>query len=237
MTVLYLEDEVTIGQIVRESLTSRGHRIEWFPSGAEAAEALAAADRYDVAVLDVQLPGEDGFRIAKKLRDQHPNLPIIFLTARTQAKDVVTGFSAGGDDYLRKPFSMEELLVRMENLIRLRTETGKRSGEDTLECYRIGRTTFDYREMQLRGDAGEQTLSHREAELLRYLIRHRADRQIDRRQLLRDLWGDDGFFHGRNLDVYVRKLRGYLAEEPAFKLITLRGVGYRLVLENGTTEG
>ena len=237
MRILYLEDEPTIGRIVRESLESRGHAIDWFTSAHAAAAALRDPFAYDVAVLDVQLPGDDGFAIARTLRSVHPRLPILFLTARTAAADVIAGFSAGGNDYIRKPFSMEELLVRMENLIRLRAESGADPGREEPETYRIGRTTFDYRGLRLEGRAGDQQLSHREAELLRYLLRHRADRQIDRKQLLRDLWGDDGFFHSRNLDVYVRKLRSYLAAEPAFELITLRGVGYRLVLGGGTTEG
>ena len=237
MNILYLEDEPTIGRIVSESLASRGHKVDWYSSGREASEQLRDPHGYDVAVLDVQLPGDDGYTIARTLRAAYPNLPILFLTARIAANDVITGFSSGGDDYIRKPFSMEELLVRMENLIRLRAEGGAAAASDDLQSFRIGRTTFDYRGLRLTGPNGDQNLSHREAELLRYLILHRADRQIGRKQLLRDLWGDDGFFHGRNLDVYVRKLRSYLAEEPAFQLITLRGVGYRLVIGDGTTEG
>ena len=237
MTVLYLEDELTIGQIVRESLTTRGHRIDWFTSGSEASEALTDASTYDVAVLDVQLPGDDGFQIAGSLRERNPNLPIIFLTARTLAKDVVKGFSVGGDDYLRKPFSMEELIVRMENLVRLRATAAAPPIAVDQATYRIGAFTFDYRALRLSGPRTELNLSHREAELLRYLLHHRHERHIERKTLLRDLWGDDGFFHSRNLDVYVRKIRSYLAEEPAFDLITLRGVGYRLVLDDGTTEG
>lgn len=237
MRVLYLEDEPVLGKIVKESLEQRECTIAWFKSADAATAALADASAFDVAVLDVQLPGRSGFEVGKELRIACPDLPIIYLTARVEAKDAVAGFAAGGDDYVRKPFSMEELLVRMQNLVALR------SREDLVpalvpqelgpppDVLLIGRTRFDYRNLQL----GEHRLSHREAELLRYLLRHRHRDVIERRELLLTLWGDDGFFHSRNLDVYISKLRTYLVTEPRISIITLRGVGYRCILASDTT--
>ena len=239
MKVLYLEDEKVIGRIVKESLESRGCRIDWFASGTAARAALEGAGAYDIAVLDVQLPGESGFVLGKGLRQRFPALPILFLTARVEAKDAVAGFAAGGNDYLRKPFSMEELLVRMRNLVEMRSGNGfspALPAQRATEMYVLGSLRFDYQALTLRGPRTQITLSHREAELLRYLLDHRHLDQIDRRNILQDLWGDDGFFHSRNLDVYIRKLRQHLAADKTVQILTLRGVGYRLLLPPHATE-
>ena len=224
--ILYVEDEALLGKIVKESLESRGLRIEWYQEGTPALRA-AGRQEFDLAVLDVMLPGDDGFTIGKRLREEHPGLPIIYLTAKSQAKDVLTGFQSGGNDYLRKPFSMEELLVRIENLIRLTRGRKTAAGEDDIA---FGRFRFypDRLELQLDG-APYQTLSHREGELLQLFVSS-LGQTIERRQILKEVWGDDGFFNSRNLDVYVRKLRGYLAADEAVRIITLRGVGYRVVV-------
>ena len=248
MKVLYLEDESLLGRIVKESLESRDCEIDWFVDGKQARKALANAEDYDIAVLDVQLPGEDGFTIGNRLRKEFPHLPILYLTARTQAKDVLSGFEAGGNDYVRKPFSMEELLVRMRNLVRMREGTASstspapapiaigapRSSQE--EFYSFGRFTFDYPNLRLTfqpasGPPQEHSLSHREAELLRLFLRARGQSVIERKTILLELWHDDGFFNSRNLDVYVRKLRSMLEDDPAVRILTLRGVGYRFVVE------
>ncbi len=225
MKVLYLEDERVLGRIVKESLESRGHAIEWFTSGENGREALDRAGDFAIAVLDVQLPGEDGFTIGARLRKRFLDLPILYLTARVQARDVVAGFAAGGNDYVRKPFSMEELLVRMGELI-VRSANAYIAPASPPDAVALGRLTFDYRRLRL----GDQAISHREAELLRYLLLHRERDVIDRRELLLELWGDDGFFHSRNLDVYIRKLRKRLEKAPDVRILTLRGVGFRLLL-------
>lgn len=244
MKVLYLEDESLLGRIVKESLESRDCEIDWFIDGKQARKALANAGAYDIAVLDVQLPGEDGFTIGNRLRKEFPNLPILYLTARTQAKDVLSGFEAGGNDYVRKPFSMEELLVRMRNLVSMREGAASstspapaaapRSSQE--EFYSFGRFTFDYPNLRLTfqpasGPPKEHSLSHREAELLRLFLRARGQSVIERKTILLELWHDDGFFNSRNLDVYVRKLRSMLEDDPAVRILTLRGVGYRFVVE------
>jgi DNA-binding response OmpR family regulator len=225
MRVLYLEDEAVLGRIVKESLESRGCYLDWYTSGRAAERALRSAGKYDIAVLDVQLPGQDGFTIGKRLRERFPHLPILYLTARLTAKDAVTGFASGGNDYVRKPFSMEELLVRMERLIDSNSPASPAPAPPP-EVFRLGRLSFDYRNLRL----GSNELSHREAELLRYLLANRHRDVIERRAILLELWGDDGFFHSRNLDVYIRKLRKHLQATPDVQILTLRGVGYRLIV-------
>jgi DNA-binding response OmpR family regulator len=246
MKVLYLEDENLLGRIVKESLESRECEIDWFTDGHAAKPALEAADKYDIAVLDVQLPGEDGFTIGQRLRESFPTLPILYLTARVQAKDVLTGFEAGGNDYVRKPFSMEELLVRMQNLVSMRKGEATADQPNNApaaapekpftETYEFGQFTFDYPNLRLHfhpesGEVKTHQLSHREAELLRLFVRLRGQSVIQRHRILLDLWHDDGFFNSRNLDVYVRKLRSMLEDDPRVRIITLRGVGYRFVVE------
>jgi DNA-binding response OmpR family regulator len=234
--VLYLEDETLLARIVKESLESRDCDIDWFTDGKSAAKALGVAGDYDIAVLDVQMPGEDGFTIGKRLHQQFPRLPILYLTARTQAKDVLAGFDAGGNDYVRKPFSMEELLVRMKNLVSLRegddSSTKPAPAAAPSETYEFGYFTFDYPNLRLHlRDEKTHELSHREAELLRLFVRAQGQTIIDRKHILLELWHDDGFFNSRNLDVYVRKLRAMLEGDPQVRIITLRGVGYRFVVE------
>ena len=239
MKVLYVEDEALLGRIVKESLESRGLEIDWFTDAEAAKGAVAGASVYDIAVLDVQLPGEDGFSIGKRLRAAHPKLPILYLTARVQAKDALTGFESGGNDYVRKPFSMEELLVRMQNLVALSQQIDP--AVDTLagvsvdgDTYRFGRFTFEYNNLRLtfHGEpAKTHSLSHREAELLRLFLQSHGEEVIERKSILLEIWHDDGFFNSRNLDVYVRKLRSLLEDDPRVRILTLRGVGYRFVVE------
>lgn len=243
MKVLYIEDEPLLARIVKESLESRDCDIDWFINGSAAQDALAQADAYDIAVLDVQLPGEDGFTIGQRLRDRFPRLPILYLTARVQAKDVLDGFEAGGNDYVRKPFSMEELLVRMRNLVEMREGgAGGTASSDssspapapgkTPERFTFGDFVFDYPNLRLHfQDQKTHQLSHREAELLKLFVTSQGQSVIERKKILLELWHDDGFFNSRNLDVYVRKLRAMLEADPRVRIITLRGVGYRFVVE------
>lgn len=241
LKVLYLEDENLLGRIVKESLESRGCAIDWFEDGDQAREAIDRAGEYDIAVLDVQLPGEDGFSIGERIRKDFPHLPILYLTARVQSKDVLAGFDAGGNDYVKKPFSMEELLVRMENLVNMRagaiavpsTSTAPAAAPD---IYELGNFLFDYPNLRLinravPGPDEVHSLSHREAELLLLFVKAKGEPIIERKTILMALWHDDGFFNSRNLDVYVRKLRALLEADPRVRIITLRGVGYRFVVE------
>ncbi|HMP91891.1 MAG TPA: response regulator transcription factor, partial [Phnomibacter sp.] len=180
----------------------------------------------DICVLDVMLPNKDGYTLAKEIRQLNKQIPILFLTAKTQTEDVVAGFAQGGNDYIRKPFSMEELIVRIQNLLQI---TGGQSlgpaNEDNLA---IGLFTFNIPRQVLSGGSEERKLSYRETELLCYLYNHR-NIIIDRRDLLKAIWGNDNFFNSRNLDVYITKLRGYLKEDERLEILTIKGVGYRFV--------
>jgi len=223
--VLYVEDELFLGKIVKESLESRGFDVSMESDGAKAT-ALFKKTEPDICVLDVMLPNKDGFTIADEIRDINDDVPIIFLTAKTQTEDVVKGFSLGGNDYIRKPFSMEELIVRIQNALRLKKESPGKITGDSVE---IGKFNFNVNRQVLSDGKDEKKLSFRESELLKILYENR-DKVIDRKDILNLLWGNDSFFNSRNLDVYITKLRGYLKNDPKLEIITVKGVGYRFVI-------
>ncbi len=223
--ILYVEDEVFLGKIVKETLESRGFEVRMESHGNDVVDAFKKLQP-DICLLDVMLPGKDGFTLAGEIRELHKTVPILFLTAKTQTEDVVTGFSKGGNDYLRKPFSMEELIVRINNLLEL---TGKPPLKVTdPDNIAIGKYRFNLPRQLLTGPGEEKKLSYRESELLKYLFENR-DHIIDRRDLLNEIWGNDNFFNSRNLDVYITKIRGYLRKDPALEILTIKGVGYRFV--------
>ena len=222
--VFYVEDELFLGKIVKESLESRGFEVIMESDGAKAT-ALFKKSNPDICVLDIMLPNKDGFTIADEIRELHETVPIIFLTAKTQTEDVVKGFTLGGNDYIRKPFSMEELIVRIQYA--LKTKTGdkqKITGDNVI----IGKYKFQLNRQVLSSGKEDRKLSFRESELLKILFENR-DKIIDRKDILNLLWGNDSFFNSRNLDVYITKLRSYLKEDPAVEIITIKGIGYRFV--------
>ena len=226
--VLYVEDEAYLARIVKESLERKGFEVLHKKDGSRILEQIGSFNP-DACVLDVMLPHIDGFTLGSMIRNVHPKLPIIFLTAKSQTSDVLAGFSAGGTDYLRKPFSMEELVVRLENQIRIiAADTSSKQGladEVVLGNLRFYPARF---ELQL-ADGSIQKLSNREAQLLGMLAQY-TNRPVDRRTLLHAIWGDDSFFNSRNLDVYIRKLRESLSGDPRLQIITLKGQGYHFVV-------
>jgi DNA-binding response OmpR family regulator len=222
--ILYVEDELFLGKIVRESLESRGFEVVMESDGANVIDLFKKSNP-DICVLDVMLPNKDGFSIADEIRELNEVVPIIFLTAKTQTEDVVKGFSMGGNDYVRKPFSMEELIVRIQNLLRNKNENGAKVPVDTVT---IGKYQFQLNRQVLSSEKEERKLSYRESELLKLLYENR-DKIIDRKDILTLLWGNDSFFNSRNLDVYITKLRSYLREDPRLEIITIKGIGYRFV--------
>lgn len=222
--LFYVEDELFLGKIIRESLESRGFDVIMESDGAKATDAFRKASP-DICVLDVMLPNKDGFTIADEIRQLDEDVPIIFLTAKTQTEDVVKGFSLGGNDYIRKPFSMEELIVRVQNALRIRPDEDKKITGGTIS---FGKYNFQLNRQLLSNGKEERKLSYRESELLKLLFENR-DRIIGRKDILNLLWGNDSFFNSRNLDVYITKLRGYLKEDPSLEILTIKGVGYRFV--------
>ena len=220
--VLLIEDETALGMIVKDSLTYRGFTVFYAENGITGL-AQFAEHRPDIVVADVMMPDMDGFTMAGKIRQQDPNVPIMFLTARSQTADVVKGFELGGNDYLKKPFSLDELIVRIEALLRPRNATNFPS-----EVFSIGRYAFDPAKQKLSFEGQEASLSHREAELLRRLYQLR-NQVLEKNTVLLELWGDDSFFNGRSLDVFITRLRRYLKDDPQVQIVNIRGIGYKLI--------
>jgi DNA-binding response OmpR family regulator len=226
--ILYVEDEMFLAKIVKESLETRGYEVQLEMDGGEALARFNAGPP-DVCVLDIMLPNKDGFSIAEEIRQVSNAVPIIFLTAKTQTTDLVKGFHTGANDYIRKPFSMEELIVRIENALRNRNSNNSNAGTQK-DSIAIGNYLFNPNRQTLTDDTEEKKLSFRESELLRLLYENK-EKIIDRRDILNVLWGSDSFFNSRTLDVYITKIRGYLKNDPSLQIITVKGIGYRFVTE------
>ncbi len=221
--IFYLEDEPFLGKIVRESLESRDFEVRWVADGREAAAAFEVFAP-DICVLDVMLPHLDGFAVGQAIRQRNPGVPIIFLTAKTQTADVLEGFAAGGNDYIRKPFSMEELIVRIKNLLQISVIPAPKSGDDLI----FGQFSFSPVRQELVFGQTVRRLSHRESELLKMLATQ-PGQLVERKEILDKIWGNDSFFNSRNLDVYITRLREYL-RAGGVEILTLKGVGYRLLV-------
>ena len=224
--VLYVEDELFLGKIVKESLESRHFEVAMENDGSNVLETFRRINP-DICVLDVMLPNKDGFTLAEEIRALNESVPIIFLTAKTQTEDLVKGFTTGGNDYIRKPFSMEELIVRIENALRY-IRNGKPATAAREDEVSLGKFRFHLTRQLLSNGTGERKLSFRESELLKLLYENR-DKIIDRKDILNLLWGNDSFFNSRNLDVYITKLRSYLKDDESLAIITIKGIGYRFV--------
>jgi DNA-binding response OmpR family regulator len=222
--VLYIEDEPFLGRIVSETLQQQGFDILLVPDGALVIDALNTFQP-DICVLDIMLPNVDGYTLCKEIRAKHPGLPIIFLTALSETADLVKGFEYGGTDYIKKPFSMEELIARIHNQLSLASANKTKAGDDVI----LGKYCLSPARYELVSPSTTYKLSAREMEILDMLASG-INRVIDRRDLLKKIWGDDSFFNSRTLDVYMRKLRSILAEDPDIELVTLKGKGYLFLL-------
>jgi DNA-binding response OmpR family regulator len=225
--ILYVEDEPFLGKIVKESLESRDFLVRMLADGADAA-AVFQSFQPDICVLDIMLPTKDGLTVGKEIKTIAPQIPIIFLTAKSQTEDVIKGFKSGGNDYMRKPFSMEELIIRIQNLLDLTNGIRQEPGKSSTQVISIGHYIYDPVKYELSHKGEVEKLSHREAELL-WIFLENKEEIVERRYILKTIWGDDSFFNSRNLDVYVTKLRGYFKQDPEIQIITLKGVGYRFV--------
>ncbi len=226
--ILYVEDEPFLGKIVSESLESRDFEVMLVTDGAKVLESF---NRFvpDVCVLDVMLPNKDGFELGTEIRNRFPRLPIIFLTAKTQTNDLLKGFESGGTDYIKKPFSVDELVVRIQNQLQLLKSAWDQKA--SLELVRLGRFNFYPGKYELQIGAETIKLSHREAQVLSMFAQNR-NKSIDRKNLLLAVWGDDSFFNSRTLDVYIRKLRDYFTKDSGIEIVTLKGKGYHFIVPN-----
>ena len=225
--VLYIEDEPYLARIVKDTLEMRGYEVLHKKDGGRIMEQV---DNFspDICLLDVMLPDTDGFSLATHIRNLNPQLPIIFLTSKTQPNDIVKGFSSGGTDYVKKPFSMEELIVRMENQLKIMNRASSPL-QSLPEEVPLKTHKFYPGKFELHTPAEVIKLSHRESQILGMLCAH-TNKTVDRRELLQLVWGDDSFFNSRNLDVYIRKLRGYFSGAEGIEIVTLKGKGYHFVV-------
>lgn len=222
---MYVEDEPFLGRIVKESLESRDFDVVMLQDG-KMALSIFSSSRPDICVLDIMLPSKDGYAIAREIRQINPEVPIIFVSAKTQTQDLLKGFESGGNDYIRKPFSMEELIVRIQNLLRIKRPA---NGPAPAAVVSIGKFEYHPSRYELRFTDAVKKLSHREANLLMMLAENR-NTIINRKDILMRLWGDDSFFNSRNLDVYVTRLRELLKADPSIEIITIKGVGYHFAV-------
>lgn len=221
-TILLAEDEPALGLIVKESLETRDFEILLCKDGDVAFETYKK-ESPELLVLDVMMPKKDGFTLAKELRVIDEHIPIIFLTAKSQTQDVVEGFSIGGNDYLKKPFSMEELIVRINNLL------NRKKLQQTAQVLQIGDYTFNFPKQTLQfKDDSISRLTHREAHLLFHLVKNKNE-VLDRSVILNKLWGNDDFFNGRSMDVFITRLRKKLKQDDMVQIINVRGYGYKLI--------
>ncbi len=225
--ILYVEDEPYLGKIVKESLESRKFEVKMLPDG-RGVRAAVDAFQPQICVLDVMLPYKDGFTLGKELKQTNPSLPIIFLTAKTQTKDILKGFESGGNDYLKKPFSMEELIVRINNVLHLTKPSKQRTKKDA--SVKLGAYIFHSKKFELHYGEQVKKLSHRDTQLLQILSNHK-NATVKRKDILLQVWDDDSLSNSRNLDVYITKLRNYLKKDPNLRIVTLKGVGYHFVVE------
>jgi len=225
--VLYVEDEPFLSHIVSDGLKSSGYTVQVVADGNLATDAYYTL-KPDICILDIMLPSKDGYTIAKELKDIQQNLPIIFLSAKVLTEDVVKGFKSGGNDYLKKPFSMDELLVRMEALL-------QRFGRDTAEplqenskVYAFGGCKLDTVQQILHTSSGEHSLSFKESALLEMMILKKND-VLERQEALIKIWGDDNYYNTRSMDVFMTHIRKLLKDEPGIQIMNLRSIGYKLI--------
>ncbi len=224
--ILYVEDDENLGFVTKDNLEEEGFEIFHYSDGKEAFKNFKK-EKYDLCLLDVMLPELDGFSLAEKIREQNQHIPIIFLTAKTLQEDKIEGLKIGGDDYITKPFSIEELALRMKVFLKRNTISDSDKEKDT---YSIGKYTFSFSQLMLDSDDGEQKLTHREAEVLKFLC-DRQNSVIKREEILTQVWGRDDYFLGRSLDVFITRLRKMLAPDESLKIENVHGVGFRFVTE------
>lgn len=223
LRILLCEDDENLGMLLREYLQAKNFETELCPDGGAGYKAFLKGS-FDLCVLDVMMPKKDGFSLAKDIRQNNSDIPIIFLTAKTLKEDVLDGFKIGADDYITKPFSMEELVFRIEAI--LRRVKGKKNRDRT--TYKIGSFTFDTQKQILARGEKQTKLTTKESELLSLLCAH-ANEILQRDFALKTIWIDDNYFNARSMDVYITKLRKHLKEDESVEIINIHGKGYKLI--------
>lgn len=223
-SLLLVEDDVNLSFVTRDNLEEHGYKVTWAADG-EQALALLEEKQFDLCILDVMLPLMDGFTLAQRLRENNKEIPVIFLSARSLKEDKIHGLKIGGDDYITKPFSIEELVLKVEIFLKRRHLAG---AENTSEgIYKIGAYAFDYKNLRLIHEEKVTSLTGREAELLR-LFCMKPGTILKREEILKQVWGNDDYFSGRSLDVFISRLRKYLKQDKNTVIENIHGVGFRI---------
>ena len=222
--ILLVEDDESLGYVIRDSLNHEGFSVTWCRNGDDALQYFTQGS-FSICLVDVMLPKKDGFALVREIRDINREVPVLFITARAMTEDKLTGFRSGGDDYITKPFSMEELVHRIRVFIR-------RSGRDNSreQAHLIGQFEFHSGSLYLKHPTTTVTLTSKEAQVLEVLCQNQH-RVLKREEILNGVWGDDDYFMGRSLDVYISKLRKYLKADPGVQIINYHGIGFRLEIK------
>lgn len=223
LKILLCEDDENLGMLLREFLQAKGYNVDLCNDGEKGYKEFLK-NQYDLCIFDVMMPKKDGFTLAQEIRNVNSEVPIIFLTAKNMKEDVLEGFKLGADDYITKPFSMEELVFRITAI--LRRVRGKRDKE--ISVYKLGKFTFDTQKQVLISDGKTQKLTTKESELLSLLCSHVND-ILERNYALKTIWVDDNYFNARSMDVYITKLRKLFKDDPNIEIINIHGKGYKLI--------
>jgi len=230
LKIFFCEDDENLGMLLREYLQQKGYETDLYADG-EAGYRGFIAHTYDVCILDIMMPKKDGLTLAQDIRLINPDIPILFLTAKTLKEDILEGFKIGADDYITKPFSMEELLLRIEAI--LRRVKGKKQKD--VPFYKLGQFMFDTQKQTLTIGKKITKLTTKESELLKLLCSH-ANEILERNYALKTIWVDDNYFNARSMDVYITKLRKLLKADPEIEIINIHGKGYKLITKSGEEQ-
>jgi two-component system, OmpR family, response regulator len=223
--ILLAEDDENLGSLLREYLQAKSYDTHWLADGEKAYNSFKK-NKYEICILDIMMPVKDGFTLAREIRIIDPEVPIIFLTAKSMKDDVLEGFSIGADDYITKPFSMEELLFRIEAILRRTRGKGYQTKQTEFE---IGKYSFDANKQILTHGEVTQKLTTKETELLKLLCAN-ANNVLERNFALKTIWVDDNYFNARSMDVYITKLRKFFKEDPSIEIMNIHGKGYKLIV-------
>ncbi|MDF1673917.1 MAG: response regulator transcription factor [Vicingaceae bacterium] len=223
--ILLAEDDSNLGFVVQDNLKSNGYKVTLCSDG-ELALKTFANKSFDMCILDVMMPKKDGFAVAESIRSVNKDVPIVFLTAKSMQVDKIKGLTLGADDYITKPFDFQEFILRIESILR-RTKVLTADTEEKVESYKVGAYNFDVKNQKLIHPKQEQGLTKREAKILAYLCEHIND-IAPREMILKNIWGNDDYFSGRSLDVFISKLRKYLAADSKISITNIHGVGFKL---------
>lgn len=225
--LLLVEDDENLGIVLKDFLEMEGYSVTHCKNGKSGLEAFLT-NKFNLAILDVMLPLMDGFTLAEKIRKRNKNLPLIFLTAKSLKEDKIRGFKTGADDYITKPFSTEELVLRINAVLR-RSESS--SSETERQVFQFGKYKFDYTEQLLQFGDKEKVLTRKEAEVLKMLCLYK-NRLLKRETALTEIWGENDYFMGRSMDVYITKLRKLLKDDPGISIINVHNSGFKLIVES-----